>query len=51
MLNPRDTWDSPEEYDVQAAKLAQMFRDNFKQFEDGVSPEVLAAGPVAEAVQ
>ena len=30
-----------------AAKLAGMFVDNFKTFEDGVSADVLAAGPQA----
>src|SRR5437764_43126 len=44
---PRNTWSSPAEYDVQAAKLARMFADNFKTFESGVTPEVIAAGPRA----
>ena len=36
-------------YDAQAAKLAEMFRDNFKQFEDQVTAEVIAAGPGSDA--
>jgi phosphoenolpyruvate carboxykinase (ATP) len=47
VLKPRTTWSSPGEYDVQAAKLARMFTDNFKTFESGVTPDVLAAGPKA----
>jgi phosphoenolpyruvate carboxykinase (ATP) len=47
VLTPRHTWSSRGEYDVQAAKLARMFVDNFKTFESGVTPDVLAAGPKA----
>jgi phosphoenolpyruvate carboxykinase (ATP) len=47
VLKPRTTWSSPAEYDVQAVKLARMFADNFKTFESGVTPDVLAAGPKA----
>jgi phosphoenolpyruvate carboxykinase (ATP) len=45
VLRPRDTWDDPEAYDRQARKLADMFRENFEKFADGVSDEVKAAGP------
>ncbi len=45
VLYPRETWDDGEAYDAQAAKLAGMFVENFEQFADGVSKEVLAAGP------
>ena len=45
VLQPRNTWADPAEYDVQAAKLARMFVENFTSFEVGVSPEVKAAGP------
>jgi len=45
VLKPRNTWAHGAEYDAQAAKLARMFVENFKAFEDGVSAEVLAAGP------
>src|SRR3954454_2051335 len=47
VLKPRTTWSSPGEYDLQASKLARMFTDNFKAFESGVTPDVLAAGPKA----
>ncbi|MCB0036002.1 MAG: phosphoenolpyruvate carboxykinase (ATP), partial [Anaerolineales bacterium] len=45
ILNPRATWEDSSAYDVQAAKLVEMFVKNFKQFEDGVSAEIVAAGP------
>ena len=48
VLNPRNTWARKSDYDLQAAALASMFRENFKAFESAVSPEVLKAGPLAE---
>jgi phosphoenolpyruvate carboxykinase (ATP) len=47
VLTPRDTWANAPAYDEQAAKLARMFVENFKTFEQGVTAEVLAAGPNA----
>jgi phosphoenolpyruvate carboxykinase (ATP) len=45
VLNPRNTWSNPDEYDVQAKKLAEMFADNIKEFEEQITPEIRAAGP------
>ena len=47
VLTPRATWADGAAYDAQAAKLAGMFVENFKTFEQGVTAEVLAAGPNA----
>ena len=47
VLKPRGTWPSAAAYDQQATKLAKMFVENFKTFEQGVTAEVLAAGPNA----
>jgi phosphoenolpyruvate carboxykinase (ATP) len=47
ILKPRNTWASAAAYDAQAATLARMFVENFKAFEQGVTAEVLAAGPNA----
>ncbi len=41
ILEPRETWDDPEAYDKAAAKLVQMFRDNYdnKNFAElGIKP-------------
>jgi phosphoenolpyruvate carboxykinase (ATP) len=45
VLWPRDTWPAPEAYDEQARKLAGMFVDNFRQYEEAVTDRVRAAGP------
>ena len=45
LLRPRETWQNPADYDAQASKLADMFAENFKKYESGVSEEVKAAGP------
>jgi phosphoenolpyruvate carboxykinase (ATP) len=45
VLSPRGTWADPDAYDRQAAKLAQMFVDNFTTFAADVDAAVVAAGP------
>jgi phosphoenolpyruvate carboxykinase (ATP) len=45
VLNPRETWDDKEAYDVQAAKLRERFAQNFRQYADAVSDEIKNAGP------
>jgi phosphoenolpyruvate carboxykinase (ATP) len=45
VLRPRDTWKDAAAYDQQAHRLARMFVENFKTFEDAAAPEVKAAGP------
>ena len=35
VLNPRNAWDNKDEYDATAKKLAQMFIDNYHQYEHG----------------
>ena len=45
MLQPRDNWENPEAYDIQARTLAAMFQENFRKFASGVRAEVAQAGP------
>ena len=43
LLDPRRTWADPAAYDRQAAKLVQMFSDNFAQYLGAIDDEVRAA--------
>jgi len=45
VLNPRNTWKRPEDYDKKAKELAIQFVENFKEYEKTVSKEILAASP------
>ena len=45
VLNPRNTWKRPEDYDKKAKELANQFVENFKEYEKTVSKEILAASP------
>ncbi len=45
VLIPRNTWTDQAAYDTQARKLAQMFVNNFKGFEDQVAADIKAAAP------
>jgi len=47
ILDPRATWADSEEYDATAAKLVQLFVDNFAQFEAHVDEGVRQAAPQA----
>jgi len=44
ILDPKYTWVDKDSYDLSAKKLAQMFVENFKKF-DNVSHEIVNAGP------
>ena len=44
VLEPRNMWIDKDAYDLSAKKLAQMFVDNFKKFEN-ISNEIRLAGP------
>ena len=46
ILDPRDTYADSKEWDEKAKKLAGMFIDNFKKFENNEAGKALvAAGP------
>jgi phosphoenolpyruvate carboxykinase (ATP) len=50
ILIPRATWASASAYDTAAAKLADLFRDNFGKYSGGAGAEISAAGPAARKV-
>jgi phosphoenolpyruvate carboxykinase (ATP) len=47
VLTPRDAWSDKSTYQATARKLAGLFSDNFRQYEDKVAREVKDAGPKA----
>jgi phosphoenolpyruvate carboxykinase (ATP) len=47
ILDPRGTWADKAEYDETAAKLVDLFNDNFAQFAEHVDQGVREAAPKA----
>jgi phosphoenolpyruvate carboxykinase (ATP) len=45
ILIPENTWADKAKYKETKAKLVKLFQENFKAFEAGVNPEIIAAGP------
>ncbi|MEO6742144.1 MAG: phosphoenolpyruvate carboxykinase (ATP) [Chthoniobacteraceae bacterium] len=45
ILLPEQAWADRDSYRATAMKLAGLFTENFRRFEDGVTPAVKAAGP------
>jgi phosphoenolpyruvate carboxykinase (ATP) len=50
VLNPRNTWKDKEAYDKSAVALANLFVENFKQYEDRASAAIRSAAPRTELV-
>ncbi|WP_343347060.1 phosphoenolpyruvate carboxykinase [Sphingomicrobium sp. XHP0239] len=50
ILDPRETWADKQAYDAQAAKLVDLFNENFSQFAEHVDAGVREAGPVKATV-
>jgi phosphoenolpyruvate carboxykinase (ATP) len=47
ILNPRNTWENPEQYDLKAKELAGKFNANFAKFEEFANAEIMAGAPIA----
>jgi phosphoenolpyruvate carboxykinase (ATP) len=45
LLDPRSTWSDPEQYDVKARELAELFAENFSKRFPNVDASIRAAGP------
>lgn len=45
LLDPSSSWSDKKEHDAKYRQLAQKFIDNFKNFAEGTTKEVLDAGP------
>ena len=46
ILQPRDTWNDKKKFDNVADLLARMFIENFEQYKDGCSDEVMTSSPI-----
>ena len=45
VLNPKDTWQDKEAYDIKAKELSSSFKKNFEKFEEYANEEILAGAP------
>jgi phosphoenolpyruvate carboxykinase (ATP) len=50
ILNPRNTWSDVSEYDRACTSLANEFVENFRQFQDGTSEDILSAAPKTDTI-
>lgn len=51
LLNPVNTWKDPADYLEKAYKLAALFSENFKQYEDFADNETKMAGPMGKKLK
>lgn len=45
VIHPQKSWKDPAAYTAQLRKLAEDFKANFKKYEEGTDPEIIAGGP------
>lgn len=46
ILNPRNTWDHKDLYDIKAIELAQKFKANFEKFSTFANTEIMSGAPL-----
>ncbi|MBF2709333.1 phosphoenolpyruvate carboxykinase (ATP) [Flavobacterium soyangense] len=46
ILNPRNTWEDPELYDIKAVELAEKFKANFAKFSAFANAEIMEGAPM-----
>lgn len=51
ILTPKNTWPDQNSYEEKADRLAEMFNKKFESFAAGMSAEVIAAAPQAQAAR
>ena len=49
-LNPKNTWENKEDYDIKANELANAFNKNFQQFADNANKEILNSAPKIKSI-
>ena len=49
VLNPAVAWEDKESFDETSRQLCEMFAQNFKQYEDGMSEDLTQFGPLVTA--
>ncbi len=49
ILDPKNTWENKQQYDIKASELAQAFIENFKQFEEYANEEIMQGAPMISA--
>jgi len=50
LLNPENSWADAYQYQLTAKKLAQLFIENFKLYQNFATPAILDGGPKIKAV-
>ena len=48
LLNPEKSWSGSADFQGEVKKLAKLFNENFKKYQDEATSDVIKAGPVLE---
>lgn len=50
ILNPKNTWTNKKDYETQAISLANQFVENFKNYSDQTSNNIITGGPIGSTL-